>query len=76
VQENATSHKGNFLMTALKDAISKQLVTYAMWSPGYPCLNAPRTLKDTVCVNNPHFWQQMEHNIWTETANSSKHELC
>jgi len=50
-------------MTALKDAISKQLVTYAMWSPGYPCLNAPRTLKDTVCVNNPHFWQQMEHNI-------------
>jgi len=40
MHENTTSHKGNFSMTALKDAISKQLVTCGMWSPRYPCLNA------------------------------------
>ena len=34
------------------------------------------TLKDRLCVNNPHFWQHMGHNIWTETADSSKHEMC
>jgi hypothetical protein len=69
MQDCAITHTTKFSVTALKGVFGKQFMSYGLWPPTSPCLNASLLfVGDTVFAKSERCYPKRNRSIFRETS--------